>query len=141
MTIWEKLLPRLLARFPDRSLRVHEGTQPAATFPAAHPEVGDLSIDDDGGGGVELTISIGRLTHGHFFPRNYQGPSVKPSEKDEEEVVERVMEFLDEVFADQIEFWTADRAGGWHPRGKEPLVQRPNMRRFVWSGPVTPSPR
>jgi hypothetical protein len=45
MTIWEKLLPRLLARFPDRGLRLHEGTQRAASFPAAHPEVGDLCID------------------------------------------------------------------------------------------------
>jgi hypothetical protein len=137
MTISKKLLPRLLARFPDRGLRLHEGKEPVASFPAAHPQVGDLCIDDDG---VELTISVGQLTHGHFLPRNYQGPSVKLSERDENEVIERVMEFLDGVFADQIEFWTADRAGGWLPRGKEPLVLRPNMRRFVWSGPVTPPP-
>jgi len=136
-TLSQKLIPRLLARFPDRGLRVQDGKQPVASFPAAHPDVGDLHIDDDG---VELTISVGQLTHGHFFPRNYQGPSVKPSEKDEEEVIERVMKFLGEVFADQIEFWTADGGGGWHPRGKQPLVQRANMRRFVWSGPVTAVP-
>jgi hypothetical protein len=70
MTISEKLIPRLQARFPDRGLRVHEGTQPAATFPAAHPDVGDLCIDDDG---VELTISVGQLTHGHFFSRIGRG--------------------------------------------------------------------
>jgi hypothetical protein len=129
MTISEKLIPRLRARFPDRALRVHDGTQPAASFPAAHPEVGDLRIDDDGD---ELTITVGELTHGHFSPRDYE----TPSEKKEEEVIERVVKFLDEVFADEIEFWTADGAGGWHPRGKEPSARRPHMRRFVWSGPV-----
>lgn len=131
MTISQKLIPRLLARFPDRHLRVHQGTQPAATFPAVHPEVGDLRVDDDGD---ELTIIVGELTHGHFTPRNYQ----TPSQEKEEELMERVMEFLDEVFADQIEFWTADRAGGWHARGEEPLGQWPHRRKFVWSGPVTP---
>jgi hypothetical protein len=131
MTISEKLIPRLLARFPDRGLRVHEGTQPIATFPAAHPEVGDLHIDDDGD---ELTFTVGELTHGHFTPINYQ----TPSQEKEEELIERVTEFLDEVFADRIEFWTADGAGGWHAPGGEPLGQWPNRRKFVWSGPVTP---
>src|SRR5215471_15066446 len=96
-TLSEKLIPKLLARFPDRGLRVHEGRQPAASFPAAHAEVGDLLIDDDGD---ELTITVGELTHGHFTPKDYQ----LPSQEKEENLIERVMEFLDEVFADQIEF-------------------------------------
>jgi hypothetical protein len=53
----EQLIPKLLARFPDRCLRIYQGKQPFATFPASHPEVGDLQIHDDGD---ELTISIGR---------------------------------------------------------------------------------
>jgi hypothetical protein len=133
MTISRKLIPKLLSRFPGRGLRVHEGTQPAASFPAAHPDVGDLRIHDDGD---ELTITVGELTHGHFSPTNHQAPS----EEKEDQVIGRVMKFLDEVFADQIEFWTADRAGGWHPRGKAPSLQRANMRRFVWSGPVISGP-
>jgi hypothetical protein len=58
-------------------------------------------------------------------------------QKDEEEIIERVIEFLDQVFNEQIEFWTAGNAGGWHARGKEPLGQWPNRRTFVWSGPIT----
>ena len=69
-TLSEKLIPRLLARFPSRGLRIHNGKHPAATFPAAHPEVEDLSIDD----AVELTIAVGRLTHGRFSPSNYAAP-------------------------------------------------------------------
>jgi hypothetical protein len=127
----EKLIARLSARFPNRGLRLHQGKHPVASFPAAHTEVGDLRIDDDGN---ELTIFVGQLTHGHFSPTTYRAPS----QQNDEELIERVIAFLDEVFNDQIEFWAAGRMGGWHPRGQEPSVQRPNMRRFVWSGPVPP---
>jgi hypothetical protein len=72
-----------VARFSGRGLRIHDGKQPVATFPAAHPEVGDLLIDDDVD---ELTISVGSLTHGHFSPNNYQ----EPLERREEEVINRV---------------------------------------------------
>ena len=130
-SLWQKLKPKLLARFPDRGLLLHEGKETVASFPAAHPEVGDLRIDDDGD---ELTISVGQLTHGHFAPRSYE----TPAHEKEEELIERVLEFVDEVFHDRIEFWTAEKCGGWHPRGEEPLAAGPNMRRFVWSGPVTP---
>ena len=129
----EKLIPKLLARFPDRGLHVHGGRQPAASFPAAHPEVGDLLIDDDGN---ELTITVGDLTHGHFAPKDYQ----LPSQEKEEGLIERVMEFLDQVFADQIEFWTHEKVGGWHVRGGKPIGDWPNRSRFVWSGPITRFP-
>jgi hypothetical protein len=133
-TLSEKLVPRLLARFPDRGLRVHEGTQPAASFPAAHPEVGDLLIDDDED---ELTVTVGELTHGHFTPKDYR----LPSQEKEEDLIERMMEFLDQVFNDQIEFWADGKSGGWHARDGEPIGHWPNRRRFVWSGPITPSER
>jgi hypothetical protein len=97
-TLSDKLIPKLLACFPDRDLRLHQGNQPVASFPEAHPEVGDLQIYDDED---ELTISVGSLTHGHFSPNNYQ----EPLEKREEDVINRVMEFLDAVFKDQVEFW------------------------------------
>jgi hypothetical protein len=127
----QKLIPRLLSRFPDRGIRLHQGKQPVASFPAAHSEVGDLRIDDDED---ELTISVGQLTHGHFSPTNYQDPL----EKREDEVIGRVIEFLDEVFRDEVEFWTADagKMGGWHSRGKDPIVRRSGARRYVWSGPL-----
>ena len=81
----QKLKPRLSARFPDRGLRLHEGKEPVASFPAAHPEVGDLRIDEDGD---ELTIAVGQLTHGHFSPRNCHGPA----HETEEELIDRVLD-------------------------------------------------
>jgi len=128
-TLSEKLIARLRARFPNRGLRIHEGKEPVASFPAAHPEVGDIRIDDDGD---ELAISVAELTHGHFTPRDYQ----LPSQEKEEDLIERVMRFLEQVFDDQVEFWTAGKAGGWHGRGEKPIGCWPNRRRFVWSGPL-----
>jgi hypothetical protein len=125
----EKLIPRLLERFPDRGLRIHDGTQPAVTFPAAHPDVGDLTIDDDD---VELTISVGHLTHGHFSSWDQNAPQ----HDREEEVIAHVLSFLDAVFADEMVFWSADKAGGWHGRGDEPIVRHLGTRRFTWSGPL-----
>lgn len=128
-TLSEKLIPRLLERFPGRGLRIHDGKQPVATFPAAHPDVGDLTIDDDD---VELTIAVGQLTHGHFSPWNENAPQ----NEREEEVIAHVLTFLDAVFADQMVFWSADKAGGWHARGDKPTVRRPGTRMFTWSGPL-----
>jgi len=131
-TLSQKLIPRLLARFPGRSVCLHQGRQPVATFPAAHPEVGELQIHDDE---EELTIYVGQLTHGHFSPNNYQ----EPLQKREEEVINRVMEFLDAVFNDQVEFWSAGNRDGWNWNlpGEDPIMPRPDARRYVWSGPVT----
>jgi hypothetical protein len=128
-TLSEKLIPILLARFPGRGFRLHQGKQPVASFPAAHPEFGDLQIHDDE---EELTISVGHLTHGHFSPNDYR----EPLEKREEEVINRVIEFLDAVFNDQVEFWSAGKMGGWHRLGEEPAVRRTDARRYVWSGPL-----
>jgi hypothetical protein len=44
----QKLIPRLLSRFGKLGVRIHDGAQPVATFPAAHTDVGDLKIGVDG---------------------------------------------------------------------------------------------
>ena len=119
----------MLERFPSRGLRIHDGKQPTATFPAAHPDVGDLTIFCDD---VELTIAVGHLTHGHFSPWNEK----PPQDEREEKVIGHVLAFLDAVFADQMVSWSADKAGGWHGRGDEPIVRRPGARRFTWWGPL-----
>ena len=127
-TLSQKLIPRLLGRFGTH-VRIHDGKQPVAIFPAAHADVGELKIYDDD---VELMVDVGNLTHGHFSPRNYEVPQAER----EEELIERVIAFLEAAFDDQIEFWRSDIAGGWHARGTgEPLG--PNPRRYTWSGPLS----
>ena len=128
-----KLVPRLRSRFAGRGLRLHKGLRPVASFPAVHPEVGDLTICDDD---EEVTVYIGQLTHGHF-----SSPPIDdalPVDIREEKIIDRVIGFLDAVFDDEIEFSREARnIGGWRARREtNPLTQGDQVRRFVWSGPI-----
>jgi hypothetical protein len=124
----EKLIPKLRTRFPDRRLSVSSGKPPVAVFPAVYDQVGDIEIHDDGD---ELTLYVGP-THGHF---SCYDDALSDDER-QDRTVDEVLAFLDEVFADRIEFWSnGGRMGGWHVHGRSnPLSRR--ARRFVWSGPI-----
>ncbi|HEX8200728.1 MAG TPA: hypothetical protein VF590_09590, partial [Isosphaeraceae bacterium] len=113
-------------------LRVESTPHVKVVFPAVHPEVGDIEIYDDE---VELTVVAGNFTHGHFSC--YDESLSK--EQVEETIVDDVVAFLRELFADRIVLWGAHRAvGGWYRRGTDPWspsgVRR--EREYVWSGPL-----
>jgi hypothetical protein len=125
----EKLLQKLHSRFADRGLIVYDGKRPVALFPAIHDDVGDIQIWDDD---HELTVYVGSL-HGHF--PNYNDKLTLDAR--EERMVDDVLAFLEDVFAERIEFWAeGDRMGGWHERGKTNPFGRRNAQRYVWSGPL-----
>ena len=129
-TLSSTLIPRLQARFPGQGMRVHEGARPVVTFPPLHPEIGDLTICDDG---HELTLCLGNFAHGHFSPFDYSCPV----EEYAGEVVEQVVAFLEDLFDDRVEFWSdGDGMGGWQAFGKPNSLGRSGVRRFVWSGPL-----
>jgi hypothetical protein len=48
LVIAEKLIPRLKERFPDRPMKIGSPPEAIAVFAAAHPDVGDVQIFDDG---------------------------------------------------------------------------------------------
>jgi len=52
--------------------RQTEGSLPALAYPAAHTEVGGLSIEDNGD---ELTVEIGNKHHTHFSASDHDGDS------------------------------------------------------------------
>ena len=93
---------------------------PLVIFPAAHPEVGDVEIHDNG---ADIIVSIGRLTHEHF-----------PVDGDD------VIVFLEQLFADRIELFCSGSRGGWRPRGPKPRGRISKFlfgrRTYVWSGPL-----
>ena len=128
-TLSQKLIPRLLARFPGRGVCLHQSRQPVVAFPAAHPEVGDLQIHDDE---EELTISVGQLTQ----DTSRRTTTRRLWKRGGEEIINRVMELLDAVFNDRMEFWRTGKRGGWTPRGDDLIMRRLDARRYVWSGPV-----
>src|SRR5262249_44058665 len=111
LMITDKLIPRLQQRFPDRPMKSGKPPEAIAVFAAAHPDVGDIQIFDDGS---EVTLVAGKFTHGHFSDFNS-----KSADEVEENVVESVIEFLERLFADQVVLWGSHRGGGgWYDRNR-----------------------
>lgn len=134
VVISDYLLPKLRAHFADRPMRVIPGQAPQVIFPAAHPEVGDIEIFDDGD---EVMMVLGKFTHNHF---GNDAPSLSDVER-AERISEEVAGFLQEIFADRIEFFGSHLGGGGcrvrtgKARG---LLSRLmfGKKTYVWSGPL-----
>src|SRR5687768_11619309 len=96
--IRDKLIPILQQRYSDKRVKIGLPSDPIAVFQAQHPSVGDLVVWDDGD---EITLAIGEITHGHF---NSYNPELNQEDK-EKEVTEMVLDFLEDLFADNILLW------------------------------------
>ena len=133
--IFDYLIPKLQEHFQSRNLCVETSPKVRAVFPAMHPDFGNIEIYDDGG---EITIIAGNFTHGHFS--NYEKDLSK--EEASKIIAEDVVDFLKDVFADQIVFWSSHRgSGGWFKRGEPSKLYRTGIfgkprSEFVWSGPL-----
>jgi hypothetical protein len=127
------LLPRLEEAFPGAFTRKDGSDELIAVFPAAHEEVGEVSVWDDG---WEATVSIGTITHLHFNPYD---PSL--SEVEVAKVVsDEVIDFLRALFADEVLLWKSSdgRSGGSRMLSAQGLTDTPGAcdRRYLWSGPL-----
>jgi hypothetical protein len=140
MAIGEVLLAALVERFSDRGLRVGGPPDPAAVFPAKHPEVGDVRIR---GGGIETnfnaTVAIGQIIEDRFCNIDSHLKSGERAAR----LTRDVVRFLQALFADRLLIWrsTDGRRAGWRERGdigySEPLVLDNRIyRRYLWSGPL-----
>jgi hypothetical protein len=135
------LIPKLQQHFPDRGLeiiknRVADRSAPFCVFPKIHSDVGNVEIQDDGD---EVTVFVGRFTHVHFG--NYDD-DLSPADK-AERIANYVVEFLDAIFNDRIEFWGTKWSGGCRARGtkqgKLDFLFGPSRKTqlYVWSGPLS----
>ena len=131
--ITDRLLPKLHARFPGRPWKIGGAGGPLASVSAPHPEVGDLELYDEGD---EIAVVIGKFTHDHFG--NYDG-ALSVADR-EERIAEDVAAFLEQLFADRIEFFRRGSRGGYRLRSKGPrgIVSKFlfGSRTYVWSGPL-----
>ncbi|MFO0938291.1 MAG: hypothetical protein U0798_17435 [Gemmataceae bacterium] len=90
----ERLIPILRERFISHGLVEGKSTEdPCAAFPGLHPGIRQVAVYDDGD---ELTVVIDDLTHGHFSDYDHSGPDADH----EQRIVDTVVEFLDDLFAD-----------------------------------------
>jgi hypothetical protein len=101
--------------FPASSFRPGSDDKTIAVFPALDPEIGSVTIWDDGD---EATVIIGKITHGHFNPYD---ESLSESER-VRRVTEEVVGFLADLFSDRVLLWTepSGRSGGWKMLRGEP---------------------
>ena len=131
--IRDVMLPELQSRFPNRGLRVGESSNQIAIFPAAHSEVGDLEIWEDGD---EVTLYIGQITHGHFDSDDRTLEAAVPRR-----ITDEVIEFLELLFADRVLIHKSrtDSSDGWEVfEGDDFSEARLNVtdRIYLWSGPI-----
>lgn len=129
----DRLIAALTERLPDAAFSVPGKDQSIVSIGSTHPAVGELRILDDGD---EYTLCIGEFTHCHFEISD-ESPSREIAEED---LVGEVVDFVDQLLSDQIEFFGRTTSGGFRPAGGTPrswlsrLVFGPAT--YVWSGPV-----
>jgi|SRR5215510_10193814 len=132
--IREVLIPKLQARFAARGFQHGSEKNSIGFFPAAHTQVGELAMFDDGD---EATIYIGQITHLHI------DSEASEEHRAEEEIANEVISFLEDLFADKMMIWKLNITG---ENGVLPVanVEEWGMDHrastFVWSGPV-PNPK
>ena len=131
MAIADVLIPALQTAFPDRGLLISSAPNPIVVFPAGCAEVGDVLIYDDGD---EATVVIENVTHHHVNPYD---TNMSEEERDRW-VAEEVIEFLHDLFADQVFLWSIEKgkAGGGWQRGYDGTIPPDVPTKadtFVWS--------
>jgi hypothetical protein len=137
MSIREVLVPMLHERFVDRPFSL--GAPPAiAIFPAAHPEVGAVSLSEGSGSGAD--VAVGEVAQDHFF-NPYEEERGTPQAA--EGIAKNVVRFLEELFADRLLMWRSSdgRTKGWRERGEAghtaPLVVDDRAYfTYIWSRPL-----
>jgi hypothetical protein len=125
--------------------------QPAATIPAQHEAVGDITIYDDG---EELTIEIGHIHHTHVSCYNYDR---FPEAERLNMVARDAAQFVDDVMCDRVcitaDFIGERCIGSSHfyvagENSEASLVRgfasattgERRSERFLWSGPISAEP-
>lgn len=130
--ILERLIAALPNRFPDGCWRVSEGRAPSIVFPAVSADFGDIVVTAHPHD-FELVVDFGRFTHGHFDCHE-DGLS---SDARADAIVARVLDCLDDMFADRLEFYGSHAGiGGSRPRGTQGRLSKWLLgeQAFVWSG-------
>ena len=125
---------KIKENFPDLTFEINNKDS-SITIPAKIKEIGELVIVDDK---TELTVYIGSLTHCHFdCYEEYYSESQK-----QEYIVESVIEFLIDLFNNEIVVWKYnDSSGGfYYIEGNEaeqdtPIedpMDNPKVEKYTW---------
>jgi len=130
----DRLITTLHSQLPHQPMSVGGAEGVVVVFPAAHSDVGDIQVHDNGD---ELIVMVGNFTHTHF---NNHDRGLSNSER-AERIADDVVAFLKDIFSDRIEFFGSHTgAGGWRkrkPKERGFLSKAVfGSKTYVWSGPV-----
>lgn len=127
------LCARLSAEFGPAARLGGGESKVVATFAALHAAVGEAVVLQEGD---EIIVAIEPHTHHHF---ECYADRLSPDER-VDEIVEQVIAFLHELFADRVVFGDRSGSGGSDlvSSEKRKSVTRAlfGSRQLVWSGPV-----
>jgi len=121
-------------RFPGVRCAVIEDSNFELRIEAPNAAIGFVSIADDGD---EATVELGEMTHSHFNPYD----ASLSDEARAKWVTGAVLEFLEELFADQVVVWSAGRGngGGWRVLEEGCAWEIPaDASAHLWSRPYAP---
>lgn len=131
MSLKNRATDILAKKYPNVILK--ESVDPFAIFQSPCHRVGELQIWSDE---IELTVFIGDFTHFHIG--NYD--DLLSKEKKEEAIVEELVQFLEKLFADEIEFFGGPGKGGQRERKGKPRGFLSKwlfgQDSWTWTGPV-----
>jgi hypothetical protein len=125
------LRTELARRLPSMQFRT-DASDGSIVLPAAHAQVGDVTILDDGD---ELTVYIGTITHGHF---NDYTPDNSPDAQ-MRAIVDSVVWFLEDLVADRVLIWQSNGSGGWRIIEQDESLDvhsDAGTQFYLWSGPI-----
>jgi len=127
--ILDDFIEAFRSRFSERELLV-SASDLSAVIPAENADIGKIEVQRDEHDDKESIVSIGEITHGHF---NCYEDELSGEEK-QQRVVNNVMNFLESIFLDRIEFYgSRGSGGGWRLRGST-LISKDASKIFTWSG-------
>lgn len=127
----QTILNALQENFEDASVEYEPDEIYLAKFKGNIDEVGDLYIEEDS---EEAIVFIGQITHRHFY--NYD------DEKNENEkalaIAQDIVNFLNELFSDKIEFYGYGTGGGSRERSSKSRGFWSKLflgkQSYIWSG-------
>lgn len=128
------LIATLTDRLPDHEISMPGADGSDVSFRSPHPAIGNLAIVDDGD---EFTVYIGDITHRHFELDD----ELDNSELAAKQAVDTVVDFVEAILTDQIEFYGGGTYGGSRSRSDKPRGWLSRMflgsQTYLWSGPIT----
>jgi hypothetical protein len=122
----------LRSRIDPRLYRAEFTDRLTVTFPARHPETGDLVVRV---GGDDVTVSIGLGFHTHFPTFMEELPVDKWERAAAEEAIDYIEEFLADRIVLRLHFVSGFRSGGTFPVDSAAEPPAPGDREYLWSGP------